>query len=197
MRQEILKIREKVDDFLADLRSLNRTLEEERIKKEQYEIFANDALEARAIIQSVSKSTQQLLEEKFNSLVTLAIQSVFQDDREFKIEFVEKRNKTEVQCYILKEGQRVDLHDGGGGQLDIVALACRFAFWNLDRSKRPLFFLDEPIKYLHAEHLQENCSEMLQMLSKKLGIQLVIISDQENLTADKTFEVINGEVHEK
>jgi len=193
-KQELQQFRTKVDDIKADMRFLTQKLQEYQIKKSEAEVFGIDALEARAIIQSVAKNTQKLLEERFSYLVTMAIQSIFQDDREFKIEFVEKRNKTELECFILKDGNRVGVYDGGGGQINVISLACRIAFWNLSKESRPLFFLDEPLAFLHSPSYQERASEMLKMLSTKLGLQFVIVSDQDDLECDKKFEVENGNV---
>ena len=193
-KQELQQFRTKVDDIKADMRFLTQKLQEYQIKKSEAEVFGTDALEARAIIQSVAKNTQKLLEERFSYLVTMAIQSIFQDDREFKIEFVEKRNKTELECFILKDGNRVGVYDGGGGQIHIISLASRIAFWNLSKESRPIFFLDEPISFLHSPLYLERASEMLKMLSTKLGLQFIIVSDQQDIDCDRKFEVMDGNV---
>ena len=193
---ELSNIRTKVNDLLADLRSLNSSLKNEEEKKIKYEKYGLSALEARAIIQNVSKSTQQLLEKQFNSLVTLAIQSVFQDDREFSIEFVEKRNKTEVECFIIKDGQKIGLYEGGGGLVDVTAIGCTIAFWNLERKTRPIFILDEKFKFLHSPTLQKNLSQVLKLISEKLGLQFILITDQSDIVGDKEFGVIKGEIYE-
>lgn len=192
---ELKNISQQISDFKADKRVLVNSLSEEIKNRDQLEIDVADSLEARAIINTVVKSTQVLLESKFNSLVTLALQSVFQDDREFRIRFVEKRNKTEVECYFIKDGGEEDLYDGGGGPLDITSLACRFAFWNLDKTKRPIFFLDEPFKHLHSPTLQRNCSKMVQLISEKLGVQIIIVSDQIDIKGDIEYGVMKGEIY--
>ena len=197
--QEIIKIRNKTNEILAELKYLSQSLKELQKAKGKLEQFWKDAIEAREIITTVAKNTQKLIENKFSSLVTLALQSVFQDDREFLIEFVEKRNKSEVNCYVVKDGNKEEVWppQGGGGQVNIISLGCRIAFWNLEKTRRPIFFLDEPFAWLHSPEYQERASEMLQMLSNKLNIQFIVISDQEDILADKKFEVINGVVYEK
>ncbi len=194
-KQEISRIRKKTDDFLADLRSLTNSLEREKQKQIEYETYNINALEARAIIQTVAKNTQQLLEKQFNNLVTLCIQAVFQDEREFLIEFVEKRNKTEVECFIVKDGQKIGLFEGGGGLVDVAAIGCTVAFWCLEKRTRPIFILDEKFKFLHSPTLQKNLSDMLRLISKKMGLQFILITDQEHIVGDKEFGVIGGQVY--
>lgn len=194
MNQEIAKIRTKINDFLADLRLIENSLKSEEEKKIKYEVYNINALEARAIIQSVSKATQQLLEKQFNSLVTLAIQAVFDDDRKFQVEFVEKRNKTEVECYIIKDEQKIGLFDGGGGLVDVAAIGCSIAFWNIEKNKRGIFILDEKFKFLHSPTLQKNLSNVLKLISEKFKLQFILITDQVHISGDKEFGVINGEI---
>lgn len=194
MKQELLKFRERINEIKAEKKVLSQQLSAKVKELEEIKVFGVDALEARAVIQSVAKATQSLLESKFGALITLAIRTVFMDDREFKIEFIERRNKTEVDCSIIKNGNACGIYDGGGGQISIIALACRLAFWNLQKKSRAIFFLDEPLAYLNSLEYQERASDLLQILSKELKVQLLIVSDQQNITADKTFRVTNGTV---
>lgn len=194
IKQELIDFREKVNSIKAEKNVLNRQLDGNTKELEDIKEFGIAALEARAIIQSVAKATQSILESKFSTLVTLAIRTIFMDDRAFSIQFVERRNKTELDCFVIKNGNAVGIYDGGGGQISIIALACRLAFWNLEKKSRPLFFLDEPLAYLNSLEYQERASDLLQILSKELKIQMVVVSDQQNITADKTFRVTNGTV---
>ena len=90
--------------------------------------------------------------------------------------FLVKRNKTEAELYI-----------SSGGVVDVLSLALRMAFWSLDKTKRPLLLLDEPLKHL-SEDLQSRASDMLQMLSSKLGIQILMVTHEKAL-----LEAVNKE----
>ena len=56
----------------------------------------NDVQEARIIIQIVAKQTQQELEYHISHVVTKALESVFDDPYQFKLEFALRRDKTEA-----------------------------------------------------------------------------------------------------
>jgi len=163
----------------------------EEDKKELEEYYKN-ALEARVIIQTVSKNTQKKLEDKFNNLVTMALSAVFPDDLKFQIEFVTRRNKTEADVWIIKNGHKQDIWSGGGGPLNVMDFACRVAFWSLKKDKRSLFFLDETFSFLNSHEFQKNASQMISELSKTLGIQIILITDKEDIIGNKEYEIIDG-----
>jgi DNA repair exonuclease SbcCD ATPase subunit len=56
---------------------------------------------------------------------------------------------------------------------------------------------DEPTKFLHNPTYQEKASEMIKKLSEELRLQIIMVTDQQNLlnAADKviTVEQKNGE----
>jgi hypothetical protein len=83
----------------------------------------------------------------------------------------------------------------GGGVLDITCFALRIAFWSL-RKNRNTIVIDEPFRNLHGVKELEKCSDMVKMLSDKLGLQFLMVSDVElvNKAADRIFNVdlVNG-----
>ena len=79
----------------------------------------------------------------------------------------------------------------GGGTVDVAAFALRIASWSMQNPKsNNTIVLDEPLKNLDAS-LQEKGSIMLKEVSKRLGIQFIIVTHEEVLTsfADKVFPV--------
>ena len=124
-------------------------------------------------------------------MVSSALAAIWDDPYEFKLEFVQKRNKTEAELWIVREGEKMKpLDASGGGVVDVLSLALRMAFWSLDKTKRPLLLLDEPLKML-SKNKAKLAMEMLQMLSSKLGIQILMVSHNEEFIAgaDKQFRV--------
>lgn len=149
-----------------------------------------DISEARAVIQKVAQDTQRSLEYHISNLVTLALASVFPDPYKFVLEFNQRRNKTEADLMFLKGAQRVDPESGsGGGPLDVASFALRVAAWSINKT-RPVIILDEPFKFVSVD-LQPDCSAMLKMLSKELGLQIIMISHLPDIigSADKVFSV--------
>lgn len=157
--------------------------------KENYEA----SLKARALIQDVGKQTQQQLEYHISSIVTTAIMSVFEEDIEFKVEFVERRGKTECDFWFVKDGEKMNpVFSSGGGLLDITSFALRISFWHLNQNRNVMIF-DEPMRFLSKE-LVPKAVEMVRMLSEKLGIQFIIVSHIEDFVegADKNFRIEKG-----
>jgi hypothetical protein len=151
--------------------------------------FAN---KAQLIIQYVAKQTQQELEFHISNLVSMALESIFPNPYEFKLEFVIRRNKTEADLWFVKNGERVNpLMAAGGGVVDVAAFALRIALWSLGNPKsRNIIILDEPFRFL-SNDLQPKASLLLKELSDKLNLQILMITHNQNLVeaADKVFNI--------
>lgn len=169
----------------------NQILSNIQNAKKEYVRFKTDLLnieKANVIIQEVAKETQNQITFHISNIVTLALNSIFPEPYEFKIDFIEKRGKTEADIYFLRNGVRVDpLSSSGGGVVDVVSFALRVSLLILSR-KSKIIILDEPFKFLSRE-LQPKASEMLKEISYKLGIQFIIVTHDKALidSADKVF----------
>lgn len=149
-----------------------------------------NVLKARVVIQNVAQLTQKKLEKRFSQLVTLALHAVFPDDPyDFLAEFVTRRGKTECDLYFVRRGKKVDPMDcSGGGVKDVASFVCKLVFWSF-KKPRPVVIADEPFKFLHSKEYQRNCSDMITMLSKRLSIQMILVTDQSDIVGDKIFNV--------
>jgi len=198
-------------DKLRDLRTTfnekvgwrNRTkksldLVEDKIIKLEREIIFSE--KAQMIIQVVAKETQQQLESHISNLVTMALATVFEDPYTFKIKFIEKRNKTECELLLEKDGEEFDpLSATGGGIVDMVSFALRVALWNIAKPRsRNVLILDEPFRFISRD-LHPKAATLLKKISKELNLQIIMVSHSLDLIAeaDKVFEVsIKGGVTE-
>lgn len=154
-----------------------------------------DAQEARALLQTVARQTQAQLEFHISALVTSALAAVFPNPYQFTARFVERRNKTECDLLLVRDGREYDpMTCTGGGVVDVVAFALRAAFWALVK-RRPVIVLDEPFKFV-SEGLHEACSQMIKALSTQLGVQIVMVSHLPGIiaSADKVVKIDNGRV---
>lgn len=176
---------------------LSEQLSKEQDKLSLQQRHNDNLLEVRGLFQQAAKDTQQKLEFHINNLVSMAIASVFEEDPyEFKLEFVQKRGKTEAEVWFVRNGQKLKpIEATGGGAVDVADLAARVAFWSLTKKTRPIFILDEPFRNLN-EGRQEKALEMLKMLAEKAGLQIIMVSHIQKLIAgaDKEFrlKIING-----
>ena len=148
--------------------------------------------QAKEIIRTVGLQTQQQLEISISDITSLALEAVFPDPYELKIEFVQRRNKTECDLYFMRDGNKVDpLTASGVGAVDVAAFALRIASWSMSTPhSRNVIILDEPFRFL-SENYQELAGNMLREISQKLGIQFIVVTHNETLAscANKTFEV--------
>ena len=150
--------------------------------------------QALEIVKLVGLQTQQQFQYQIADIVSMALDAVLPDPYELKVEFVERRNKTECDIYFSREGKDIDpLSASGGGAVDIAAFALRIASWIM-MSPRPrnTIILDEPLRFL-SQDMQEKASKMIQELANKIGIQFIIVTHDDVLAsyADKTFSVVN------
>ena len=170
--------------------------EKEKLEREKTELSAkmDNLLKARSVVQIVAEQTQKKLEYHISNLVSMALASVFPEPYIFNLRFVQKRNKTEVELVFTKNGNETDdiLNSGGGGVADIASIALRISLWSIKKT-RPTLILDEPLKFLHSPEYQEKASQMLKEVSQKLGLQIIMVSDQRNILeyADKVISVVN------
>jgi DNA repair exonuclease SbcCD ATPase subunit len=193
---DYLTIKTKLNKARSEKDFVTRSLKanEEELTIKQYRLA--HAEKAQIIFQAVAKKTQENLEVHFSDLVTLALQSVFDEPLEFTMTVVPRRNKTEVDLFLGSGGENKDepMESCGGGALDIASFALRVAFWSL-RKNRHTLILDEPFKFVSPD-LQHKVSDMVRLLSDKLKLQIIMVShaDEINYSADKTFIVskVNG-----
>lgn len=193
---------------MTSIEQLRTTLERRKGKKEQVSQMLEETQaklvdlrkqairheNAREIIREVGIQTQQQLSFHISDITSLALDAVFDNAYELKVDFVQRRNKTECDLLFVRDGQELDpLSASGGGAVDVAAFALRIASWSMQNPKsRPVIILDEPLRFLSEGH-QEKASQMIKEISQKLGIQFIVITHNKTLTtyADKVFEVTN------
>lgn len=195
MNGEITNMRNSLNQKKGKRTFLIEQKEEAIIDKQRYEELYTHCLQARSIVQTVAEHTQKHIEYHISNLVSMALASVFPDPYKFDLRFVQRRNKTEADLIFSKNGNETDdiLNAGGGGVADVASFALRIAQWSIKKT-RPVLLLDETFKFLHNPTYQERASEMLKEVSSKLGIQIILVSDQDSLinAADKTIKLKNN-----
>jgi len=189
---EITSEFERIAERIAE-KKIERTLLKKRIKERIDKETAlkqrlSDSKQARIVLQEVAKQTQQNLEFHLSNLVTMALHSINPEWPKFVALITIRRNKTECDLLFEEEGVRSKPLDcATGGPLDVASFALRISFWCLKRN-RPSFILDEPFRNVSPD-LQKKTSNMVKKISEEVGIQILMISHQENvsISADKVF----------
>lgn len=162
----------------------------EGLETKQQELI--DCEEAQIIVQNVAQLTQEELKIHISNLVTLALESVFDDPYEFEVDFVQRRGQSEADLWFVIDGERIDpLSASGGGVVDVAAFGLRVSLWSLQKPRsRSIIVLDEPFKYLSSNY-QQKAGELLKVISEKLKLQILMISHIEPLVeaADNVIKI--------
>ena len=148
---------------------------------------------AQLILQESARLTQSQLEYRISKLVTLAMESVFNEPYEIKLVFENSRGKTAANLFFERDGEPIDpLDASGGGAVDVAAFGLQVSLWTLQSPRtRNVLILDEPLKWLKGGVLPEKGAEMLQQISHKLGLQIIMVSHIPDQIehADRVFRV--------
>jgi DNA repair exonuclease SbcCD ATPase subunit len=193
------------DSFTTRLQRLRNTIAQEKgerniltteleIEKKQLKknkIRLKNIQDAQLITQHVAQQTQEELKFFLSDIVTVALDTVFDNPYEFVIDFVIKRGKTEAEIYFMRGGERMNPVDASGvGAIDVAAFALRVAVWKLANRYRNVLVLDEPFRFVSKNYLP-NVSKMVKELSKKLKLQIIMITHIEEMKdcADKVFDI--------
>ena len=150
---------------------------------------------AQVVLQTVAQQTQEELRYYISDLVSLALDSIFDQPYTFELEFVQRRGRTEADMYLARDGNRVSPEDAvGGGVTDLIGLALRVSLWSMTKHTRNVLLLDEPFKFLHSREMQQRASELLKHLSQQLGLQIIMVTGEDEspeivAQADRVFRV--------
>ncbi len=136
---------------------------------------------ALEIVKHVGLATQKQLEYHLSEQTSLAMAAVFDDPYNLKLNFQEKRGKTEVEILFARRGLEFPpLGSAGGGTIDVASLALRIAYFSMrqDKKVRPVLLLDEPFSQLKGEDANRRALAIVQEISEKLGLQIISVSDE-------------------
>ena len=188
---KIQALRNKLEQQKGQVSQIEKSVKELNLKLRKNKRSLRHHEQAREVIREVGLKTHQQLQYHISDITSLALEAVFNNPYELIAEFVQRRNKTECDLFFQRDGSKVDpLTASGVGAVDVAAFALRVASWSMLRPHtRNTVILDEPLKFLSNEY-QEKASVMIKEISKKLGIQFIIITHEPILAgyADKVFE---------
>lgn len=190
---EIKQIRSFLERSKGARQNLETSLVRNKKRLKLAQVSLENSQKGSEIIHIVAKNTQEELEYHLSDIVTMAVQGVFQDNTSLDASFVSRRGKIEVDLN-FKDGNHIidPMNDDGGGLIDVGALSTRFSCWAIRREKtRPLFLLDEPLKWLKGSDLPARGADMIKLISEKLGLQIIMVSHDPELIegADKVIRV--------
>lgn len=167
-----------------------------RNRKADAKTNLDEIMEAQRIIQLVAKETQDEIVFHITEIGTLALNSIFDSNYEFVLNFIEKNNKTCAEI-LFKHGNKLrrPINSSGFGAINIASFALRSALWNLNRT-RNVIIVDEPFRDLKGGNYPSKAGKLVSLLSKKMNLQIILVSHTKEIIdyADRVFIVdkVNG-----
>ena len=193
MKRQIERLRASYERKRGSAEQIQSYIDQKKRKKRftQRSLRLNE--KAQVVVQEVTKITQDKLKYHLSDICSLAMASVFPNPYEIVIDFISKRGKVETDIWFHKDGYFINPFSAtGGGAIDIAALSLRFSCWSLQNPKtRPIFLLDEPLKFLKGSDLPYKGAEMIHEISKRLNVQVIMVSHDPELIdcADNIIKV--------
>ena len=197
MNSQLTTLRNTLEQRKGKRSSLEETITtlKTEIREKTRELHRHE--EAREVVRTVGLKTQEQLSFHISDITSLAMEAIFADPYQLKVDFVQRRNKTECDLLFTRDNKTYDpLSASGVGAVDVAAFALRIASWSMQvPHSRNTIILDEPFKCLDNNRLKQ-VPAMIQEISRRLGIQFIIITHEPILTsiADRVFEssITNG-----
>lgn len=183
--------RKQLDRLFVEYEHARRRVKEESTALEKAKEEVAAVLEAQKLVQGVAEAVQNQAHKRIASVVTRCLQAVFGEEAyEFRINFEQKRGKTEARLAFVRGDVQVDPCDGaGGGAVDVGAFALRLACLVLSRpQRRRLLVLDEPWKHLSRE-FRPRMRELVMSLAKEMSVQFIIVTHSTEFCMGKVVEV--------
>lgn len=184
------ELRSLSDKYLGKRDALVSRLSASRTRKQELEKRKESIDELVLAVQKAARDTQDQLRVRIEDVVQSSLDAVFPGSYTFRTEFVARRGRTELDMWLDKDGTRMDpLDSNGGGVVDVLSLALRVCCLTMSRNARVLL-LDEPFKFIRGK-ARQRLGDMLSRLSRKLGIQVIMVADVSDtgIIPDREFRV--------
>lgn len=186
----LTQYRQQADKAIRELEMANRGVEEHETLLATKKLLLGNTKEAREVAQKVAKEVQSRAYGVIAPVVSRCLEAVFEEPYEFRLDFVLKRGRTEVELWFVRDGNTIDpMTASGGGVVDVAAFALRLAsLLMLGSARRRLLVLDEPFNNLSVEYRAKFCV-FLETLAEEMGIQILIVTQIEDLRIGKVVSM--------
>lgn len=206
----MINLIEKIDELDRQIAELKEYASKEMGKKEKLDEQLNEYLKKYSYIKSqiellekvtvlfqkTSEFARNQAKSQIENLVTKCLQFIFESNVKFSIEIEDLRNKASAEFYVIDETDDLEIKtkpelSRGGGVVDIVSLALRIAFLQIQKpSIQGPLILDEPAKHVSQEFIN-NVGEFLKQTSEMFNRQIIMITHDNYLAAlsDKSHKI--------
>lgn len=188
------RLRSTVNNRKAESSLLQKSILEKSKRLSQVKQELDDCVLSQQTITEIAKRIQLVVKKYIESLVTKAVAPVFDRPFKFVLEYDVKGRKTVAQPLIVEgDGEpQIPKEEMGVSILDILSFAFRIVLWRLERPRsRAVMWMDEPMRDVGKGKFLERAADMLREISQRLGLQLIIITHEQELAriGDAVFQV--------
>jgi len=183
-------IKQEVDKAVATYRVARASFDREKIQLAAVQEKLEACTVAQKIAQEVSQQVQQQAHKRIADVVSRCLEVVFDEPYAFKINFEQKRGRTEASLSFERDGNDVDpMTASGGGVIDVASFALRLACLMLSRPPvNKILILDEPFKFVSAEY-RDRIHTLLETLAKEMSVQFIIVTHIDELQTGKVVRL--------
>jgi len=177
--KELIKLQSALDQLKGQKDQLKTRRLEVRSNRKALTKKVKLLEEAKEIVKIVAMKTQSEVSFHINDITGLALSSVMVEPYVLELNFKERRDKIECDFQFVRGDISIDPKEGGFGAVDIASFALRVASLSMqEKPSRGILILDEPFKHLKGSYANEKMLEMVSKISKKLNIQVIMVSDE-------------------
>lgn len=183
-------LRESVDGMMSEYQAARDRQRIERQAVRTATRHGDDLKAAHAIAAAVAAEVQRTAHRRIADIVSRSLIAVFDEPYEFKINFEQKRGKTEARLTFVRDGSEIDpMEASGGGVVDVAAFALRLSCLLLSKpALRRLLVLDEPFRFVSAEY-RPRVRALVESLASELDCQFLIVTHQDEFRIGDVIEL--------
>lgn len=184
------RYREITNKGLLQLSLASRVCRDEKQALVDTRRILEDTRGANDLARGVARDIQARVCGCVAGVVSRCLEAVFDEPYNFKMDFVEKRGRTEVALTFERDGQIVDpMSASGGGVVDVASFALRLAAILLSGPKtRRILVLDEPFKFLSRAY-RSKIRQLLSDLASEMSVQIIMVTHIDELQTGTIVEV--------
>ncbi len=192
---KVRRVRRNIDRLSGEARLV--ATQGKQAQQEIAELEAQIELHERvsAVLSSIGEERQTTAQARVEDLVTHGLQTVFGSELSFHIVQTRRGKAVTAEFLVrttLADGKVIDtdvMSARGGGLAAVVGFLLRLVVLLLSKQRQEtVLILDEPFTHLSKEYVPL-MAEFLRELADKTGIQILLVSHQDELTevADKRY----------
>jgi DNA repair exonuclease SbcCD ATPase subunit len=180
-----MEAKDKYNFIKGQAAAASSKLSEAQLSKTLYEEELESLQTVGWLLTEAAITTQKKLKTAYENTITAALNSVFDREHRFELEFDRRGSRLDCSAVVRTGGMVLDPRtEKGGSVVDIISFVARLAEWVLGgRKSRPIFFMDEPFKNLGTSGRLDAAMMVVRQLATMFGIQLIIITHSEQIAS--------------